>query len=555
MKEQKNYSVGSTGNNTGGNGNKRPSPVAASEGTTLSSSLVSSPQSCEGSTGSSSKRTKLADNMKEVLVVAQKQTEQGQQQQPIIGQFLDEDDNDDTASQTAASHISSPPTTGNKDEEHQLQPHTDECPGSSVKQLKGWLSDFERKQKEHYERNNSHTAGTSNTSFSTSSSGKMMQNHQLSSATPTKRICMAAPTPAPTPVQEGPRSSSASNAEAMLAAASQQALKFHGHTIPGTPSKPSALPSVAQRSSSITKSSPALPSAAAAVAGSTPGRTRFGKPVRSKDEDVQATNDGYASVSKLSAWLEDDPTQKHKGGLPIAHRRGPKVSMRSRKFEPMPLNDATRTVEFRKNGVNERKQWLQSAFKKDEEKAEGTKKDGISVADRAKFFQTAFTSKEVGEKMVRKDDDGHTNVRLAEVGDEEELCSSGMCNVSQYHLSEESPVRCHDHNDNRSVESASTCAGSCSFSIGKQMLEDRTARNSMKDGPPVIADEVDGSSNASVQSRKMEFERKEQEVTEPVRANVKAHWEADSTSHTYTKKIVPEEGPRFTPAKKLSDLP
>mmetsp|Transcript_24220 Transcript_24220/g.52757 ORF Transcript_24220/g.52757 Transcript_24220/m.52757 type:complete len:454 (-) Transcript_24220:57-1418(-) len=394
-------------------------------------------------------------------------------------------------------------------------------------------------------------------------------HHQVPSATPTKPGgFVGAPTPAPTPVQgppgiEHPSSSSSANigtsfcnnAEAMLAKASQEVLASRRGISNQTPSKPALPVPMARRGRSITKASPGVSSSTATA---TPIRSRFGNSLRGKDEDVQATNEGYASVSKLSAWLQDDPTRKHKGGgLPIAHRRGPKVSMKSRKFEPMPLNDATRTVEFRKNGVNERKQWLQNAFKKEEETTDGRPKDGMSVAERAKFFQAAFASKEAGEQktLYRKDDDGHTNVRLAEVGDAEELCSSGMCDVSQYHLSEESPVKCPDNgtcNENGSVASVSTCA-STSFSIGKQMLESRTERNNPQRGSPAEADN-DGFENASVQSRKIAFEKKEEEVR--VRGSaVKAHWEADSSSRTYTKKLVPEDDRRCTPAKKIADLP
>ncbi|EEC50213.1 predicted protein [Phaeodactylum tricornutum CCAP 1055/1] len=49
-----------------------------------------------------------------------------------------------------------------------------------------------------------------------------------------------------------------------------------------------------------------------------------------KNDDVQATNDGYASVAKLSKWLADDPTKVKQT---IHLRRGANVIAKSRVFD------------------------------------------------------------------------------------------------------------------------------------------------------------------------------------------------------------------------------
>lgn len=238
--------------------------------------------------------------------------------------------------------------------------------------------------------------------------------------------------------------------------------------------------------------------------------------------------------------------------------------MKSRKFEPLPQNDATRTVvEFRKNGVSERAKWLQSAFAKKEDAGSNEEGGAVSVADRAKKLQEAFAKKEAAQhNKGRRDDDGHANVAYAEVGPIEELTSSGMCDVSQYHQSQDDTCMPSECNESASVASASTCASS-SFSIGKQMLESRTERNSARgsSSSAVEADRDDdngGSVNASVQLRRAALERREEEARVRAEAKgsaVKARWEVDSTSHTYTKKIVPEDDRKCTAVKKLSDLP
>ena len=437
---------------------------------------------------------------------------------PVIGQFLDvdEDDEDDNSSECNDDTDSPAATSSNA--------AITEVPApSSVKKLKGWLSDFERKQKEHYERIPHHSHNNNpNPNVAASSS----------SATPSRR-----------------------NTTAVAMA----------RAVPHTDV-------VKARSTSINSSTS---SSSSVKSTATPGRKLFGgtKPrtgiTNTSSSSVEATNDGYASVSKLSAWLEDDPTSKKKG-MPLAHRRGRNVSLKSRKFEPLPQNDATRTVEFRRNGVSERKQWLESAFKKDDDSKKVGNGDGMSVADRAKWLQGAFAKKEDnggGGHKVRRDDDGHANVAYAEVGPEEELTSSGRCGdiATATETTNETNNNMNNAREGDSVVSSSTCS---SFSIGKQMLESRTEKNSARGAGRRQQDDDDEEDlKASVQSRRAALEKREEESRAHAEQNggggrrpvgaVRAHWEVGGSgnSQSYSKTYVPEDDRRCTPAKKLSDLP
>ena len=490
-----------------GDGGADPATATTTDRTTGTASPGSSTMSLaflQHHNGGGSKRMKLAEGGK------QQETATSTLQQPVIGQFLeneegaDDDDGSNTPSSIAAAAGAS----------------TTEMPAppSSVKKLQGWLSDFERKQREHYGRiPYHHHHGSTNAN----------PNVAAANATPSRR----APTPASTPAQQ---------------------------TATATANAPHTAPRMlfGGNSSSATSN--------ATCTTNTRTCSSATKPKPRPSSSVEATNDGYAAVSQLSAWLEDDPTassKKNKMGL--AHRRGRNVSSKSRNFEPLPQNEATRTVvEFRKNGVSERKQWLESAFAKEEE-TKATNKDGLSVADRAKWLQGAFAKKQQEEAQghrrgaTRDNDDGH--VTYAEVGPEEELVSSGRCAGGVLADTEKrdgtNQMTAADGGD--SVVS-STCS---SFRIGKQILESRTEKNGARGVGQQQEEEEEEDLTASVQRRRAAFEARAQSENgrRPVGA-VRAHWEmggssGPSSTQSYTKTYVPEDDRRCTPAKKLSDLP
>jgi hypothetical protein len=82
------------------------------------------------------------------------------------------------------------------------------------------------------------------------------------------------------------------------------------------------------------------------------------RPKITKDE-VQATNEGYASVAKLSEWLANDPTSTKK----IKHiRRGKNVISKSRNYEKELDNVIVIESNIPRGGVQDKKKIIQGAF-------------------------------------------------------------------------------------------------------------------------------------------------------------------------------------------------
>ena len=87
------------------------------------------------------------------------------------------------------------------------------------------------------------------------------------------------------------------------------------------------------------------------------------KPRISKKE-VQATNEGYASVAKLSEWLASDPTSHKK----LRHvRKGRNIIQKSRKFEQDLGDVIVEEAHITKGAVSDKKAWLKQAFNEREE--------------------------------------------------------------------------------------------------------------------------------------------------------------------------------------------
>ena len=133
-------------------------------------------------------------------------------------------------------------------------------------------------------------------------------------------------------------------------------------------------------------------------------------------EDVQATDDGYASVKKLASWLADDPTKRKEV---VGHvRKGMNVISKSRKFEKE-LEDVILDHEDDDEGViniiawpttkkcqndpstvsvADKKKWLQAAFPRREEENVSQNDDDdtstvVSVTDKKKWLANAFVNK------------------------------------------------------------------------------------------------------------------------------------------------------------------
>jgi hypothetical protein len=157
---------------------------------------------------------------------------------------------------------------------------------------------------------------------------------------------------------------------------------------------------ISESSSSSTKSSK----------DSTSRRKNYATPVRImpkfEEQEVQATNDGYASVAKLSAWLADDPTSTKKVKQ---IRRGANVIAKSRKFDKGLANVIVEQTKIRSGSVLTQKNILERMKSQDEDepveewpKARSTVgvmdfKDAattISVSNKKEWLQNAFKRNE-----------------------------------------------------------------------------------------------------------------------------------------------------------------
>ena len=109
---------------------------------------------------------------------------------------------------------------------------------------------------------------------------------------------------------------------------------------------------------------------------------RFGKP-RIKKQEVEATDEGNATVHKLSEWLQDDPFEKRQRAV----RKGAQVGATSRTFDPHQKIVVTRDLEqFKGGNVADRQKWLRAAFKQGEDSAE----ELSNVTEKTKRLESTF---------------------------------------------------------------------------------------------------------------------------------------------------------------------
>ena len=88
-----------------------------------------------------------------------------------------------------------------------------------------------------------------------------------------------------------------------------------------------------------------------------PNPVRFRMKPKINKEDVEATDDKRVSVKTLSAWISDDPFEQKK----LKHiRSGVRVINKSRVFEP---DKKKIDVQVESGSVHEKQAWLSSAFK------------------------------------------------------------------------------------------------------------------------------------------------------------------------------------------------
>lgn len=133
---------------------------------------------------------------------------------------------------------------------------------------------------------------------------------------------------------------------------------------------------------------------------------------RVKQEEVQATDSGYASVAKLSAWLADDPTSTKKV-KPI--RRGMNVIAKSRMFDKELENVEFEPQVVPQGHVASRTNWLNQVASQDsnddESKAASSSvKDEetvVSVNDKRAWLSHAF---DTSKKKANSSFKAHTDI-------------------------------------------------------------------------------------------------------------------------------------------------
>lgn len=144
------------------------------------------------------------------------------------------------------------------------------------------------------------------------------------------------------------------------------------------------------------------PIIASAEAKKGPAKTPVRFKPRYKKDEVQATNDGYASVKKIAAWLADDPTANKKKMTTV--RKGINVINKSRMFEKDLENVIIEESRIIRGSVSNKKEFFQTnAFNDDEDKCEAL--TCVSVTDKKKWLESAFGGKKPAEKEPEDDDD------------------------------------------------------------------------------------------------------------------------------------------------------
>jgi len=257
---------------------------------------------------------------------------------------------------------------------------------SSVKELKGWLSGFEKQQKDHYEKNTgirkkhgsaldkgqAWTQGISNRAKSASSA--------LSAETNS--------TPLGNTAGKGQTMTPSKSAAIQIGTPTKQQSAHRS-----TGSSSSIFSPQKQYSKSGTRGSTGstLPQPVSLGApGSTPKLNRF-KP-RVKKDEVKATDEKIASVQKLAEWLQDDPFEQRKL---CSIRKGAQVIEKSRAFESdtsvVVAKDKDAEELAQQGSVADRQKWLRSAFK-DGDDGEDEEEES-TVSEKAKWLAKAFKKK------------------------------------------------------------------------------------------------------------------------------------------------------------------
>lgn len=180
---------------------------------------------------------------------------------------------------------------------------------SNVSALRGWLDDFGKQQQQHYqEKTSSKALPPTDAAVKPPTRSKVGPNKK------TKSVEVSVP---PKPCNLPTKTATSASAVKATGSLSQHHQNHHHHVLPASHYHHQPASNLAKRLEDTGLS---------ARSRTTPIRL---KP-KFQEDDVKATNEGYKSVAKLSAWLADDPTKTKKVRQ---IRRGANVIAKSKTFD------------------------------------------------------------------------------------------------------------------------------------------------------------------------------------------------------------------------------
>lgn len=290
--------------------------------------------------------------------------------------------------------------------------------------------------------------------------------------------------------------------------------------------------------------------------------------------EVQATNEGYASVKKLSQWLADDPTSKKNKVKQL--RRGANVIAKSRAFDKGLANVVIEQNNIRTGSVSDKKQWLANAFAHsddDSSQSSAVKRDFGNM--RCTDEMSSVASSEINLRTDKKAQ-SEINVRSDEAGDRakklwrqrsppprrngspQEMCVSEDISVAtdNSHTSSENV----DHSCRRS----SYVQARVTFEKSREMkkpeneekpLDFHAARRLIVERSKQNGNAVDVINKVNRQKAKFEQMQKDARRMSAPFGLLKSTWSSDSEGHgpanSYVKKYVSDAAPK----KSFEDLP
>ncbi len=268
----------------------------------------------------------------------------------------------------------------------------------SVSRLKGWLDDFGKQNHDHYAKNNRAAVGDSASSQSSDCESDLsvtrlkgwLDDFGKQNRAHYDKVNHVGKAPDGVTLKKTVRAKSANT--------------------------PASKPMVAAKPAIRRTTDPSVMSAEMKKG---PAKTPVRYKSRFKKDEVQATNDGYASVKKIAAWLAEDPTTEKKT---TTVRKGINVINKSRLFEKDLEHVIIEQNRIVKGSVSQKKGFFQSeAFAEDDGNCETS--SCVSVTDKKKWLECAFG----GKKSVEEADiDNENSIASMSVLDKREWLSNAF---------------------------------------------------------------------------------------------------------------------------------